>query len=54
MNDNLSSFAGPFIAENTNNKIYTKEYAFAMLLQRSVWNAWHISTRTQTQRATTV
>ena len=56
-NDNLSSFAGPFIAENANIKILKNEQrgsSNVVMLQRRVWNAWHISTRTQTQRATVV
>ena len=49
INDNLSSLAGPFVAENMNKKILKN-----VLLQQSVWNAWHISTRTQTQHTTVV
>jgi len=48
INDNLSSFAGPFIAENANKILKT----VTTLLERRICHAWHIFTRTQTQPAT--
>ena len=48
INDNLSSFAGPFIAENANKVLKT----VTTLLERRICHAWHIFTRTQTQPAT--
>ena len=47
-NDNLSSFAGPFIAENANKILKT----VTTLLQQRICNARHIFTRTQTQPTT--
>ena len=45
INDNLSSFTGPCIAENAKTRYKIKEEPVTTLLERRSWNAWHISTR---------